>query len=143
MEALLRKYPKSQLVKALKAFCAAHLNKKDTAEKILEDIIQEGPQDERVLHTMTFVYKVLPRNDMLSAYKAAVEKRPLDPDVRIGLCGHYIRQLEYIQQQQESFKLAKIDPENAEMYVWWSICSLVMQSCSAAAAAKSFEDASY
>ncbi len=141
MEALLRKYPKSQLVKALKAFCAAHLNKKDTAEKILEDIIQEGPQDERVLHTMTFVYKVLPRNDMLSAYKAAVEKRPLDPDVRIGLCGHYIRQLEYIQQQQESFKLAKIDPENAEMYVWWSICSLVMQSCSAAAAAKSFEDA--
>ena len=141
VEALLRKYPKSQLVKALKAFCAAHLNKRDTAEKILEDIVREGPQDDRVLHTMSFVYKALGSHDgILEAYKAAVEKKPLDPDVRIGLCGHYVRRLEYIQQQQESFKLAKVDPGNADMYVWWSICSLVMQSCTAAVEAQSFED---
>lgn len=141
MEALLRKYPKSQLVKVLKAFCAAHLNKHDVAETILADIIEEGPQDDRVLHTMTFVYKALGHHaGMLQAYKAAVEIRPLDPDIRIGLFGHYVRRLEYIQQQQESFKLAKIDPGNTDMYVWWSICSLVMQSCAAAVAAQSFQD---
>lgn len=141
VEALLRKYPKSQLVRVLKAFCAAHLNKKTTAETILDQIVEEGPQDDRVLHTMTFVYKALgQRYGMLEAYKSAVQKQPLDPDIRIGLFGYYVRGLEYIPQQQESFKLAKIDPGNADMYVWWSICSLMMQSYSAASMAQSFED---
>jgi tetratricopeptide (TPR) repeat protein len=142
VEALLRKYPKTQLVKALKAFCAAHLNKVDVAEKILDELIAEGPEDDRVLHTMTFVYKALGDDDgMLSAYLSAVEKRPDVPEIHVCLFGHYVKHLDYIHQQHEAFKLAKIDPTNADMYCWWSICSLVMQSCDAVTKSGTFDDA--
>ena len=142
VEALLRKYPKTHLVKALKAFCAAHLNKVDVAEKILDELIAEGPEDDRVLHTMTFVYKALGDDGgMLGAYLSAVEKRPDVPEIHVCLFGHYVKHLDYIHQQHESFKLAKIDPTNADMYCWWSICSLVMQSCDAVTKSGTFDDA--
>eukprot|EP00889_Picochlorum_renovo_P004096 jgi/Picre1/31126/NNA_006480.t1 len=116
-EALLRKYPKSQLVLTLKAYCAAKLNKREVAEAVLKSVVEEGPQDDRVLHTMMFVYRALDQKDgILDAYVAAVEKRPNDPGIRVGLFGCYVRNLDYIHQQQESFKLAKLDAPNADSY---------------------------
>ncbi|WPT10720.1 N-terminal acetyltransferase B complex auxiliary subunit NAA25 [Picochlorum sp. SENEW3] len=141
-EALLRKYPKSQLVLTLKAYCAAKLNKREVAEAVLKSVVEEGPQDDRVLHTMMFVYRALDQKEgILDAYVAAVEKRPNDPGIRVGLFGCYVRNLDYIHQQQESFKLAKLDAPNADTYVWWSICSLLMQSQNAVNKLQSFDDA--
>lgn len=142
MEALLRKYPKNQLVLALKAYCAAKLNKNEVAEGVLKNIVDDGPQDDRVLHTMMFVYRALGQKEgILDAYVAAVESRPNDPGIRIGLFGCYVRNLDYIHQQQESFKLAKLDAANADTYVWWSICSLLMQSENAVRKLQCFDDA--
>jgi hypothetical protein len=127
-EAVLRRYPKSQLVRTLKAYVSAHLGKKNVAGRLMDELVEEGPEDDRVLHTMMFVYKAIGRGDaILEAYTSAVNKRPSEPGIRVGLFGAYVRRLEYISQQQESFKLAKLEPAHADMYVWWSICSLCMQ----------------
>eukprot|EP00890_Picochlorum_soloecismus_P006659 jgi/Picsp_1/818/NSC_04307-R1_tetratricopeptide repeat-containing protein len=128
-EAALRKYSKSQLLRALKAFCSAKLQKQQIAESILSEIVREGPEDDRVLHTLTFVYKALGmKENMLEAYQAAANKKPNDVDIRIGLFGCYVRYMSYINQQQEAFKLVKLDPEHADMYTWWSSCEAMRAS---------------
>lgn len=140
-EAALRKYSKSQLLRALKAFCSAKLQKQQIAESILSEIVREGPEDDRVLHTLTFVYKALGmKENMLEAYKAAADRKPNDVEIRIGLFGCYVRYLSYIHQQQEAFKLLRLDPEHADMYTWWSVCSLLMQSCEAMRACMDMDD---
>ena len=140
-EAALRKYSKSQLLRALKAFCSAKLQKQQIAESILSEIVKEGPEDDRVLHTLTFVYKALGmKENMLEAYQAAANRKPNDVEIRIGLFGCYVRYLSYINQQQEAFKLVKLDPDRADMYTWWSVCSLQMQSCEAMRASMDMGD---
>ena len=128
VEAVLRRYPRSQLVRALKAYVAAQLGKVALAAQILREINAEGAEDDRVLHTMSFVYAAVgDSGGMLEAYMAAVEKLPNNAGIRVGLFGQHVRRLAYISQQQEALKLAKLDPANADSYVWWSICSLMMQ----------------
>ena len=126
----LQRFPRDQLVRSLKAYCLSQLSPPDSTEalRIMKEIVEEGPEDDRILHTMSFVYKAVKYEDgVLEAYRSAVEKRPNEPGIRIGLFGAYVRRLEYINQQQESLRLAKMDPANSDMYVWWSICSLMMQ----------------
>lgn len=128
VEAVLRRYPRSHLVRALKAYVASQLGKVALAVQLLREVNAEGAEDDRVLHTMSFVYAAIgDSGGMLEAYTSAVEKRPSNAGIRVGLFGQYVRRLAYISQQQEALKLAKLDPANADRYVWWSICSLMMQ----------------
>ena len=143
---ILQRWPRDQLVRALKAYCLSQLSPGDSgtggaaagltpspspsqseALRILEDIVEEGPEDDRVLHTMMFVYKAAGSDGLLLAYRSAVEKRPNEPGLRVGLFGAYVRRFDYVRQQQEAVRLAKMDPGHGDLYVWWSICSLVMQ----------------
>ena len=128
VEAVLRRYPRSHLVRSLKAYVAAQLGKSEIAAQILREVNAEGAEDDRVLHTMSFVYAAIgDSGGMLDAYMSAVEKRPNNAGIRVGLFGQHVRRLSYISQQQEALKLAKLDTANSDRYVWWSICSLMMQ----------------
>lgn len=103
--------------------------------------MEEGPSSERVLNIMTFAYKVADCGAaaITAAYAAAADKRPKDLELLVGLFGCYVREGNYIKQQQVASKLAKLAPGAAaaagerrgDRYAWWVVCSLALQARSA------------
>lgn len=128
-DAALKKYPNSQLLRALRAFSLQYLGRSEEALKVLSAIVQEGPESERVLHTMSFTYKAAKcRKDMLHAYVKAAERHPNDPDILVGLFTAYGRELDFVKQQQVALKLSKIDPHSSQQYGFWVVGCMVLQA---------------
>lgn len=129
MDAALKKFADNQLLRALRAFALERCGRRDEALKILAAIVEEGPESERVLHTMTFTYRSAGRaEEATAAFVAAAKKSPLDIDILTGLFGAYARDMDFVKQQQTALKLSKLDPGNAELYGWWTVCCLAMQA---------------
>ena len=128
-DAALKKYPNNQLLRALRAFTLQQLGRTDEALDVLTRVVKEGPESERVLHTMTFTYKAAGRpQDMLQAYIKAAEHRPADTEILIGLFTAYGRELDFVKQQQISLRLSKVDPRSGDQYGCWAIGCMVLQA---------------
>lgn len=110
----------------------------NAAVQELEGIIRDGPESERVLHTMSFTLKAVGRGgDIMAAYEGAAQKRPGDLDIMIGLFGVYAKEMNFAKQQQTALKIAKLHPSKADQCLWWAITSVALQARSAALAKES------
>eukprot|EP00887_Chlorella_sp_A99_P001333 scaffold14.g1333.t1 len=165
-DAALKKHKGDQLLRALKAY--AHIKGGKRAEGlqarhtvaccrsqagmgvVLAELVLEGPATDRVLSTMTFGYKAAgcPPATITEAYAAAAERRPKDPETLVGLFGCYVREGNFVKQQQVATKLAKLVPPAAaapmgarahgaggaevegggDRYGWWVVCALALQA---------------
>ncbi|EFN56700.1 hypothetical protein CHLNCDRAFT_144070 [Chlorella variabilis] len=110
-DVVLKKYKNDQLARALKGYALYHTGKHQEALQLMRDIVAEGPEAERV------------------AYAAAAEKHPRDTDILAGLFKSYVREFNFVKQQQVAMKLSKLvasSPDNK--CGWWIVCSLALQA---------------
>lgn len=137
-EAALRKFPGNQLLRALRAYALHKCGRVNAAAEELESLVRDGPENERVLHTMSFTLKALGRgSDITAAYESAAQKRPGDLDIMIGLFGAYAKEMNFAKQQQTALKIAKLHPSKADQCVWWAITSVALQARAAILAQES------
>jgi len=128
-DAALKKYTGSQLLRSLRAYALDRCGRRTEALHTLDSIVKEGPESERVLHTMTFTYKSagIPEQST-AAYVAAVDRHPNDVAILVGLFAAYSRELKYVKQQQIALKLGKLDPTKSDKYAWWAVCCVALQA---------------
>ncbi|KAL4447959.1 hypothetical protein ABPG75_005178 [Micractinium tetrahymenae] len=131
-DAALKKFKGDQLVRALKGYALHRSGKPEEALQLMRDIVAEGPGAERVVMTMAYTYKAAGQPEGITqAYAAAAEKLPRDPEVLAGLFRSYVRDFNFVKQQQVAMKLSKLAPAGspeAAACAWWMVCSLVLQA---------------
>jgi tetratricopeptide (TPR) repeat protein len=133
IDAALKKYSGNQLLRALRSFALQRLGRSEEARAVLEGLVKDVPESERVLHTMTFTYKALGKSaDIITAFEKAAEKQPNDGDIQLGLFSAYGREMKFAKQQQVALKLTKLDPGNADRYGWWVVACIALQAREAA-----------
>ena len=116
-------------MRALRAFALQRSGRSEEALSILQSIVDQVPESERVLHTMTFTYRAAGKStDIAPAFAAAAEKHPTDMDILIGLFGAYAKDLNFVKQQQVALKLAKLHPQESDKFNWWAVASLALQA---------------
>ena len=129
IDAALKKYSGNQLLLALRAFALQKTNRQSEALAALQSIVDQGPENDRVLNTMTYAYRAAGETSKITAaYAVAAEKRPFDLEILLGLFGAYAKELNFVKQQQIALKLTKLHPDQAEKYSWWTVASLALQA---------------
>ncbi|KAL6772088.1 hypothetical protein ACKKBG_A28890 [Auxenochlorella protothecoides x Auxenochlorella symbiontica] len=128
IDAALKKLGQNQMLLALKAYSLFKLEYLADGLQILEDIVKEGPESDRVLSIMAYAYKDADRLEgTLSAYIAAVRAHPGDEEMLKGLFGAYVSAGDFTKQQATALQLIKLSPD-AVNYLWWAAVSAAMQA---------------
>ncbi|KAK9867593.1 hypothetical protein WJX84_000627 [Apatococcus fuscideae] len=124
----LSKYPGDQTVRLLQGILHQRSGKKTEAIRVCNEVAAEVPTDERVLSTLAHLCRKLNKlvlvREVLEKATAADAK---NVDLLRGLFGAYARESKFAEQQQVASKLQRLSgPE--EPYIWWIICSLILQA---------------
>ncbi|XP_014210949.1 N-alpha-acetyltransferase 25, NatB auxiliary subunit [Copidosoma floridanum] len=127
-EKFLKKHPKNQCVRVLKALALLRLGKEDECQSIIDQVRGEsGPFEESTLQAMSICYRETQQPEKISeVYEAASRADPQNEDLLTHLFMSYVRLGDFKKQQQTALHLYKVVPKNP--YYFWAVMSCVMQA---------------
>lgn len=123
---LLQKHPGSLHLKLLKALVLERQGKDEEALSLCRQVKDAKPTDERVLNDLYQIfYRLGHLGESTQSYENACACNPGNVELDIALFVAYVREDNYVKQQQVASRLYKKVGE--EKYLMWAICSLELQ----------------
>ncbi|KAI9175966.1 mitochondrial distribution and morphology [Blastocladiella emersonii ATCC 22665] len=116
---LLKKYPKSQILRALHAVAIVRLGNREEAEAEIAQLLAEKPTDIVVMQTMLFSLRALDkRQEIVQMYQAALEANPADEEVATHLFMAHVRVLDFAGMQSVAVTFKEHFPNDVRYYFW-------------------------
>eukprot|EP00899_Mesostigma_viride_P012752 jgi/Mesvir1/21478/Mv03930-RA.1 len=129
-----QKHENSLIVKALKALVLERVGKKKEAFQLCEQVRVCGPLNEHVLQTVLVVYKELGEfSSATKCFEDVAAAHPSNLEATKQLFQAYVRESNYVRQQQVALKLFKLQPE--EKHLMMAVASMYLQGCRGSAGA--------
>ncbi|CCM04607.1 uncharacterized protein FIBRA_06789 [Fibroporia radiculosa] len=124
---LLKKHPKNDLIKALKALALVRSQKVEESLVLCDEVLATRPIDESTLSAMMHVLRSLGRHtDMVTMYEDAFKQQPGNEELGSQTFMANVRIGNWKAAQQIATKLHK--QFQNEQYLYWSIMSAVLQA---------------
>lgn len=124
---LLKKYPKSELIKALKALALLRLGKIEDCLVVCDDVLVQKPTDDAVLTALSLVLRGLGRNqELMAMFEEAYKGQPQNEELGQQTFFSNTRAQHWKNAQMTANKLFK-QFQNPK-YLYWSITSTLMQA---------------
>ncbi|ORZ30182.1 N-acetyltransferase B complex non catalytic subunit-domain-containing protein [Catenaria anguillulae PL171] len=126
---LMKKYPRSQMLRALGAVCHLRLSDADTAYAVAREVVDEHPQDVVVLQALMFTLRPLGKvHDIVAMYKGAYTSNPDDEQLANQLFMAYIRALDFAGAQAFVVKCKQKFGGSSFKYAHWHALLTYMQA---------------
>ncbi|KAF8163363.1 actin cytoskeleton organization protein [Crassisporium funariophilum] len=124
---LLKKHPKNDLIKSLKALALIRSQKVEEALVICDEVLESKPTHDGVLTAMMHVLRGLGRhNDMVTMFEEAYKKQPANEDLGAQTFFANVRASHWKSAHQIATRMYKQFQE--ERYLYWSVISAVLQA---------------
>ncbi|KAK0228730.1 actin cytoskeleton organization protein [Armillaria fumosa] len=124
---ILKKQPKNELVKALKALALVRSQKVEESLILCDEVLAAKPTDDGVLTAMMHVLRGLGRHrDTVVMFEEAFKKEPTNEDLGAQTFLSNVRAGHWKSAQQIATKLYKTFQE--DRYLYWSVMSAVLQA---------------
>lgn len=124
---VLKKYPKNDLVKALKSLALVRSQKIEESLVLADEVLATKPAEEAVLGVMAHVLRALGRHkDLVVMYDDAFKRSPGHEELGIQLFFANARSGNWKAAQQTASKLHKSFQD--VRYLYWSVMSAILQA---------------
>ncbi|KAG5647223.1 hypothetical protein DXG03_000758 [Asterophora parasitica] len=127
---LLKKHPKNQLIKALKALALVRSQKVEESLILCDEVLDAKPTDDAVLSAMMHVLRGLgrhmPDKDMVTMFEEAYKQQPLNEELGAQTFFANVRAGLWKAAQQIATKMHRQFQE--DRYLYWSVISAVLQA---------------
>ncbi|KAI0054150.1 hypothetical protein FA95DRAFT_1579189 [Auriscalpium vulgare] len=124
---LLKKYPKNDLLKALKALALVRSQKVEESLVFCEEVLASKPTDDATLTAMMHVLRHLGRHaDTVTMFEDALKRQPGNEELAMQTFFANVRTGNWKAGQQLATKLHK--QFHADRYTYWSIMCAVLQA---------------
>ncbi|KAF8238594.1 actin cytoskeleton organization protein [Tricholoma matsutake] len=124
---LLKKHPKNELIKALKALALVRSQKIEESLLICDEVLDSRPTNNAVLTAMMHVLRGLGRNkDMVVMFEDAYKQQPTNEELGAQTFFANVRGSNWKSAQQVATRMYKQFQE--DRYLYWSVLSAVLQA---------------
>ncbi|KAJ6630878.1 actin cytoskeleton organization protein [Mycena sp. CBHHK59/15] len=124
---LLKKHPKNELIKALKALAFVRSQKVEESLILCDEVLAAKPTNDAVLTAMMHVLRGLGRhNDMVTMFEEAYKQQPTNEDLAAQTFFANVRILNWKAAQQIATRMQKQFQE--DRYIYWSVISAILQA---------------
>ncbi|KAH9484364.1 N-alpha-acetyltransferase 25, NatB auxiliary subunit [Psilocybe cubensis] len=124
---LLKKHPKNELVKSLKALALIRSQKVEESLVLCDEVLETKPTDDAVLTAMMHVLRGLGRhNDLVTMFEDAFKKQPTNEELGQQTFFANVRANHWKSAHQIATRMYKQFQE--ERYLYWSVISAVLQA---------------
>ncbi|KAF9484719.1 hypothetical protein BDN70DRAFT_825243 [Pholiota conissans] len=124
---LLKKHPKNELLKALKALALIRSQKVEESLLLCDEVLELKPTDDGVLTAMMHVLRGLGRhNDMVTMFEEAYKKCPTNEDLGAQTFFANVRANHWKSAHQIASRMYKQFQE--DRYLYWSVMCAVLQA---------------
>ncbi|KJA27088.1 hypothetical protein HYPSUDRAFT_35639 [Hypholoma sublateritium FD-334 SS-4] len=124
---LLKKHPKTDLLKALKALALVRTQKVEESIVLCDEVLESKPTDDGILTAMMHVLRGLGRhNDMVGMFEEAFKKLPTNEDLGAQTFFANVRANRWKSAQQIATRMFKQFQE--DRYLYWSVMCAVLQA---------------
>ncbi|KAJ7219345.1 actin cytoskeleton organization protein [Mycena pura] len=131
---LLKKHPKNELVKALKALALVRSQKVDESLVLCDEVLSAKPTNDAVLTAMMHVLRGLGRHkDLVTMFEEAYKQQPTNEDLAAQTFFANVRILNWKAAQQVATRMHKQFQE--DRYIYWNVISAILQADDASTSA--------
>ncbi|KAF8651484.1 hypothetical protein AX16_004782 [Volvariella volvacea WC 439] len=124
---LLKKYPKNDLIKALKALALVRSQKVEESLLLCDEVLESKPTNDAVLTAMMHVLRGLGRHkDMVIMFEEAYKKDPANEELGAQTFFANVRATNWKSAQQIATKLHKQFQD--DRYLCWNVMSAILQA---------------
>ncbi|KAJ7449885.1 actin cytoskeleton organization protein [Mycena latifolia] len=124
---LLKKHPKNELIKTLKALALVRSQKVEESLILCDEVLAAKPTNDAVLTGMMHVLRGLGRhNDMVTMFEEAYKQQPANEDLAAQTFFANVRVLNWKAAQQIATRMHKQFQE--DRYIYWSVISAILQA---------------
>ncbi|KAJ7172404.1 actin cytoskeleton organization protein [Mycena filopes] len=124
---LLKKHPKNELIKALKALALVRSQKVEESLILCDEVLAAKPTNDGVLTAMMHVLRGLGRfKDMVTMFEEAYKQEPANEDLAAQTFFANVRILNWKAAQQVATRMHKQFQE--DRYIYWSVISAILQA---------------
>ncbi|KAJ7109453.1 actin cytoskeleton organization protein [Mycena epipterygia] len=124
---LLKKHPKNELIKALKALALVRSQKVEESLILCDEVLAAKPTNDAVLTAMMHVLRGLGRhNDMVTMFEEAYKQQPTNEELAAQTFFANVRILNWKAAQQIATRMHKQFQE--DRYIYWSVISAILQA---------------
>ncbi|RKP12480.1 N-acetyltransferase B complex non catalytic subunit-domain-containing protein, partial [Piptocephalis cylindrospora] len=125
---LLKKYPSTPIILALKALATYHTGEKEEARRICDFVASTRPTQAPILQPVSMVYKGIGahRENSEMYERAMTADRMKDEELPAHLFMSLVREGRYKEQQQLALKMSKA--YRKPRYTFWAVVSLILQA---------------
>ncbi|KAJ6502477.1 actin cytoskeleton organization protein [Mycena sanguinolenta] len=124
---LLKKHPKNELVKTLKALALVRSQKVEESLILCDEVLAAKPTNDAVLTAMMHVLRGLGRHkDMVTMFEEAYKQQPTNEDLAAQTFFANVRILNWKAAQQIATRMHKQFHE--DRYIYWSVISAILQA---------------
>ncbi|KAJ6596969.1 actin cytoskeleton organization protein [Mycena vulgaris] len=124
---LLKKHPKNELIKTLKALALVRSQKVEESLVLCDEVLAAKPTNDAVLTAMMHVLRGLGRhNDMVTMFEEAYKQQPTNEDLAAQTFFANVRVLNWKAAQQIATRMHKQFQE--DRYIYWSVISAILQA---------------
>ncbi|KAF9562547.1 actin cytoskeleton organization protein [Agrocybe pediades] len=124
---LLKKHPKNDLIKALKALALIRSQKVEESLVLCDEVLETKPTDDAVLTALMHVLRGLGRhNDTVTMFEEAFKKQPSNEDLGSQTFFANVRANHWKSAHQIATRMFK--QFHDQRYLYWSVISAVLQA---------------
>ncbi|KAK7467226.1 mitochondrial distribution and morphology [Stygiomarasmius scandens] len=124
---MLKKNPKNNLVKALKALALVRSQKVEESLVLCDEVLLSKPTDDSTLNAMLHVLRGLGRHkDMVTMFEEAYKQQPANEELGVQAFFANVRAGHWKSAQQIATKMHKQFQE--DRYLYWNVISAVLQA---------------
>ncbi|KAF8965269.1 actin cytoskeleton organization protein [Flammula alnicola] len=124
---LLKKHPKNELIKSLKALALIRSQKVEESLVLCDEVLEMKPTDDGVLTAMMHVLRGLGRhNDMVTMFEEAYKKLPANEDLGAQTFFANVRANHWKSAHQIATRMFKQFQD--DRYLYWSVICAVLQA---------------
>ncbi|KAI0035924.1 N-acetyltransferase B complex non catalytic subunit-domain-containing protein [Vararia minispora EC-137] len=123
---LLKKYPKSDLLKALKALALVRQQKVEEPIALCDEVLASKPTDESTLNAMMLTLRQLGRhNDTVIMFEDALKRQPQNEELALQTFYAYVRTGNWKSGQLLATKMSKQFAHNDNYPFWAAMCAVL------------------
>ncbi|KAJ7774501.1 actin cytoskeleton organization protein [Mycena maculata] len=124
---LLKKHPKNELIKTLKALALVRSQKVEESLSLCDEVLAAKPTNDAVLTAMMHVLRGLGRHkDIVTMFEEAYKQQPANEDLAAQTFFANVRILNWKAAQQIATRMHKQFQE--DRYIYWSVISAILQA---------------
>ncbi|KAJ7774915.1 actin cytoskeleton organization protein [Mycena metata] len=124
---LLKKHPKNELIKALKALALVRSQKVEESLVLCDEVLAAKPTDDGVLTALMHVLRGLGRyKDMVTMFEEAYKQQPTNEELAAQTFFANARILNWKAAQQVATRMHKQFQE--DRYIYWGVISAILQA---------------